>query len=216
MKYDTVVFDLDGTLLDTLLDLTNSVNYSMRYMGWKEYGIDDVRSFVGNGIKKLIERCVPPETCEEDFNKAFNAFKEYYAIHNLDFTKPYPGVLDLMRKLKDRGLKIAIVSNKIDSSVSVLKKKFFNDVVDIAVGDRPDLRVKPAPDSCNLALDLLKSTKETSVYIGDSEVDVQTAQNAGLDCISVLWGFRDKDFLASNGATCFAENTCEVENLILG
>lgn len=216
MKYDTVIFDLDGTLLDTLDDLTASVNFTMKYMGWNEYTRDDVRRFVGNGIKKLIERCVPEGTKDEEFNIAFDKFKEHYALHSLDNTKPYPGVVLLMRRLKEKGLKIAIVSNKIDSAVAVLKEKFFDGLVDIAIGDRPDLRVKPAPDSCNMALEFMKSDKKTSVYVGDSDVDIQTARNAGLDCISVLWGFRDKDFLISHGATCFAENAYDVEKEIMG
>lgn len=214
MGYSTVIFDLDGTLLNTLEDLTDSVNYALGVMGYPVRDIDEVRAFVGNGIKMLIERAVPEKTKPCDVEQTLAHFKEYYAKHNQDKTKPYDGVCELMARLKEKGIKMAIVSNKIHSGVIALRDEFFKDI-EIAIGDMPELRRKPAPDSCFLALDKLKSTVEETVYVGDSDVDLETAKNAGIDCISVLWGFRDKDFLIKKGAGVFADTPDDVERLVL-
>lgn len=214
MGYSTVIFDLDGTLLDTLEDLTDSVNYALSNMGYPVRSIDEIRTFVGNGIQKLMERAVPQGTLSSDIERALEYFKEYYAKHNQDKTKSYDGVIELMARLKSKGIKMAIVSNKIHSGVIALRDEFFKDV-DVAIGDMPELKRKPAPDSCFLALERLGSTVEESVYVGDSDVDLDTARNAGLDCISVLWGFRDKDFLVEKGATVFAETPEDIERQVL-
>ena len=214
MGYSTVIFDLDGTLLNTLEDLTDSVNYALCSMNYPGRTIEEVRAFVGNGIKKLMERAVPEGTLESGVDKALDYFKEYYAKHNQDKTKPYDGVIELMSKLKARGIKMAIVSNKIHSGVIALRDEFFKDI-DVAIGDMPELNRKPAPDSCFLALRQLGSSVEEAVYVGDSDVDLETAKNAGLACISVLWGFRDKDFLVEKGATVFADTPEDVERLVL-
>ncbi|MBQ8413092.1 MAG: HAD family hydrolase [Lachnospiraceae bacterium] len=214
MGYSTVIFDLDGTLLNTLEDLTDSVNYALCSMTYPERTIEEVRNFVGNGIKKLMERAVPEGTLESDVERALDYFKEYYAEHNQDKTKPYDGVVELMSKLRARGIKMAIVSNKIHSGVIALRDEFFRDI-DVAIGDMPELNRKPAPDYCFLALRQLGSSVEEAVYVGDSDVDLETAKNVGLDCISVLWGFRDKDFLVEKGATVFADTPEDVERLVL-
>lgn len=214
MGYSTVIFDLDGTLLNTLEDLTDSVNYALNVMGYPVRNIYEVRAFVGNGIRKLIERAVPENTEPCDTEQTLTHFKEYYAKHNQDKTKPYDGVRELMARLKAKGIKMAIVSNKIHSGVIALRDEFFKDI-EIAIGDMPELKRKPAPDSCFLALEKLGSTVEETVYVGDSDVDLETAKNAGLDCISVLWGFRDKDFLIEKGAVVFADTPDDVERLVL-
>lgn len=214
MGYSTVIFDLDGTLLNTLEDLTDSVNYALNVMGYPVRNIYEVRAFVGNGIRKLIERAVPENTEPCDTEQTLAHFKEYYAKHNQDKTKPYDGVRELMARLKAKGIKMAIVSNKIHSGVIALRDEFFKDI-EIAIGDMPELKRKPAPDSCFLALEKLGSTVEETVYVGDSDVDLETAKNAGLDCISVLWGFRDKDFLIEKGAVVFADTPDDVERLVL-
>ncbi|MBE5944366.1 MAG: HAD-IIIA family hydrolase [Lachnospiraceae bacterium] len=216
MKYNTVIFDLDGTLLDTLEDLTDSVNFALSAMKYANRTLKEVRSFVGNGVRKLIERSVPTGTPVEDIDKTFNYFLEYYNLHNQDKTKPYEGVIDLMYSLKSKGIKMAIVSNKVHDAVLMLQEKFFSEVVEIAIGDMPDMERKPAPDSCFKALELLGSTVEEACYVGDSEVDLATAQNAGLDCISVLWGFRDKELLVSQGAKIFARTPDEVLKEVIG
>lgn len=214
MKYTTVIFDLDGTLLDTLDDLTDSVNHAMSIMGWSLRDKKDVRFYLGNGIKRLMELCSPQGISEEEFNKAFAAFKEYYDEHNQDKTAPYEGVVELMERLKRKGIKMAIVSNKVHNAVLALRDKFFP-YVEVAIGDAPGMARKPEPDSCYKALELLGSTKGESVYIGDSEVDLLTAKNSGLDCITVLWGFRDKEYLMEQGATIFVETPEELEKEVL-
>lgn len=214
MKYNTVIFDLDGTLLDTLDDLTDSVNYAMKSMGWPLREKKDVRFFLGNGIRRLMELSSPDGISEEEFEKAFAKFKEYYGEHNQDKTAPYKGVVNAMAHFKEQGIKMAIVSNKVHSAVLALRDKFFP-YVEVAIGDAPGMARKPEPDSCYKALELLGSTKEESVYIGDSEVDLLTAKNSGLDCITVLWGFRDKDYLMEQGATTFVETPEELEKEVL-
>lgn len=214
MKYTTVIFDLDGTLLDTLDDLTDSVNYAMKAMGWQLRDRKDVRLFLGNGIRRLMELCCPDGISQEEFDKAFAMFKEYYDVHNQDKTAPYEGVVQAMAHFKEQGIKMAIVSNKVHSAVLALRDKFFP-YVEVAIGDAPGMARKPEPDSCYKALELLGSTKEASVYIGDSEVDLLTAKNSGLDCITVLWGFRDKEYLIENGATTFVETPEELEKEVL-
>lgn len=216
MGYSTVIFDLDGTLLDTLDDLTDSVNFAMRTMGWKERSKKDVRSFLGNGIRVLMKKSSPDNATEEEFEIAFKAFKEYYDIHNQDKTVPYDGMIELMKRLKLKGIKMAIVSNKVQEAVDVLKDKFFSDILEYALGDTPGMARKPEPDSCYKALELLGSGKEDTVYVGDSEVDLETAKNAGLDCIAVLWGFRDEDYLVEQGAKVFAKNPEDIERLVIG
>lgn len=214
MRYTTVIFDLDGTLLDTLDDLTNSVNYAMNAMGWEERTKKDVRSFLGNGIRALMKKCVPSNISDEAFEESFAHFKKYYDAHNQDNTKPYEGILELMYRLKEKNIKMAIVSNKVQSAVDALRDKFFDDVIEYALGDAPDIARKPAPDSCYKVMELLGSNQDETVYIGDSEVDLATAKNAGLDCIAVLWGFRDEDFLVEQGAKIFARTPGDIERMV--
>lgn len=210
---DTVIFDLDGTLLYTLEDLTDSVNYALRVCSLPPRSIDEIRMFVGNGIRKLMTRVVPGGEENPLFEKAFEAFKTYYAIHCNDKTRAYDGVQALLRELKNAGYALAIVSNKVDSAVKALRDMYFQDVT-VAIGDREGMRRKPAPDSVFLALQELGKEKAHAVYVGDSDVDLQTARNAGLPCISVLWGFRDREFLTAQGAGIFAELPMEVMELI--
>ena len=215
MRYNTVIFDLDGTLLNTLDDLADSVNYALSKMNYPPRDKSEIRLFLGNGIRNLMKLSVPDGISDEDFDKVFAIFKEYYNIHNQDKTKPYDGVIKLMHDLKNKGIKMAIVSNKVQSAVDQLREKFFSDVIDIAIGDNPDMKRKPEPDSCFKALELLESATKNAVYVGDSEVDMATAKNAGLDLITVLWGFRDRDFLIENGAKVFAEIPADIEREVL-
>ncbi|MDE7322050.1 MAG: HAD family hydrolase [Lachnospiraceae bacterium] len=209
----TVVFDLDGTLLDTLEDLKEAVNYALNFCGMPERTLDEVRRFVGNGVKKLMVRAVPDGEGNPDFDRAFDAFKRYYGEHCNDTTKAYDGIPELLDMLKNKGYTLAIVSNKIDSAVQDLNNRYFPQV-DIAIGDRENLQRKPHPDSVNLALKELGKTREEAVYIGDSDVDLATARNAGLPCISVLWGFRDREFLMKHGAETFVEKPMEIINVL--
>ena len=200
MKYQAAIFDLDGTLLNTLEDLADSTNYIMRSFGHPERTLKEVRCFVGNGIRKLIERSAPKDTPTEEIDRMFDAFKEYYGAHCAEKTKPYDGIMDLLDNLQKQGVKLAVVSNKADYAVKALCEQYFPGYFDEAVGERVGIARKPAPDTVNEVLKNLQMNKSQAVYIGDSEVDVQTAKNAEMDCIAVDWGFRDKDVLEKAGA----------------
>lgn len=213
-KFETVIFDMDGTLLDTLEDLTDAVNYALAKMGMPQRTIEEVRSFVGNGVKRLLELSVPDGLENPLFEETFEVFKDYYALHSSDKTKAYEGVAELLRELKDEGYALAIVSNKLDARVKELSEQFFAGSVSVAIGELDGIAKKPAPDMVYRALDELHMPAETAVYVGDSEVDLLTAQNAGLPCISVLWGFRDEDFLRECGATWFAHTPQEIKNFL--
>lgn len=212
-KITTVIFDLDGTLLDTLEDLKNATNYALRVCGMPERTLGEIRQFVGNGVKNLMIRAVPQGEENPAFEQSFTAFKEYYGEHCNDATRAYDGICELLQELKNIGYALAIVSNKIDSAVQDLNNRYFPQV-DIAIGDRESLRRKPEPDSVFLALQELGRTREEAIYVGDSDVDLLTARNAGLPCISVLWGFRDKEFLVEHGATTFVEKPMEIIDVL--
>lgn len=215
MRYDTVIFDLDGTLLNTLDDLTGSVNFAMESCGFPIRTVDEVRCFVGNGINLLIRRAVPKGTTEEYIDKAFAVFKEHYANHCVVKTKPYDGILDLLKELKEMDIKMAIVSNKVDFAVKELNNRFFKDYISVAVGECENVRRKPAPDSVNKALKQLGSVREKSLYVGDSDVDIATAKNSGMDCISVSWGFRERNYLRENGASVIIDVPDELRKHLL-
>lgn len=214
MKYKLVIFDMDGTILNTLEDLTDSTNATLEHFGYPVHSIEDVRHFVGNGIRKLIERAVPSGLSTERIDEIHRYFLDYYAKHCADKTKPYDGILDLIRTLRKEGCKTAVVSNKADMAVQELCKDYFDGLFDFAVGEREGVRRKPAPDAVEHVLDTLQITKKDAVYIGDSEVDVQTAINAGLDSVIVLWGFRERELLEQYGAKVFAQDTKECLRLL--
>ena len=211
-KYEIYIFDLDGTLLDTLTDLCNACNHALRMCGMKERTKEEVRRFVGNGVRKLMERAVSEGTRPEQTEKALACFREYYMDHSLDNTAPYPGIMEMLEVLHSQGARIAVVSNKLHAATQQLCNQFFRGLVDVAVGEQEDkgIRKKPAPDMVNEAMKLLHYNGEQAVYVGDSDVDLQTARNAQLPCISVLWGFRDRDFLLANGATTFVKIPAEI------
>ncbi len=194
-KITTVVFDLDGTLLNTLEDLTDAVNYALLQCGCPARGIGEVRSFVGNGIRKLIERAVPTGASVELTDRVYAYFMTYYDIHCMDKTMPYQGVPELIRALYEKGYRMAIVSNKADRAVKELNRHFFAPAIQVAVGSTEHGKKKPAPEPVWKALEELGSSREEAVYIGDSDVDLATSVNAGLPCIAVLWGFRERKFL---------------------
>lgn len=200
-KYKTYIFDLDGTLLSTLADLAASTNYALRTHHMPERSLDEVRRFVGNGVKKLMERAIPDGLNNPLFEETFATFRQHYMQHNLDTTQPYPGIMQLLEQLKAEGKNIAVVSNKFYAATRELCRHFFGDLVPVAIGEREDIRKKPAPDTVIEALRELGVDKEGAVYIGDSDVDIMTAKNSSMPCVSVLWGFRDKEFLLEHGAT---------------
>lgn len=209
-QYSTYIFDLDGTLLYTLDDLASSVNHAMREFGFPEHSIEDVRKMVGNGIKKLIERAIPSGKDNPQYDKVYSVFIEHYLKHSLDTTRPYDGIIEMLGSLKKQGKKMAVVSNKYYKATEELCRHFFNDYISVAIGESENIRKKPAPDSVLEAIRRLGADKEDCVYVGDSEVDVETARNSGLPCISVLWGFRKKDFLLKHGAETFIERPDEI------
>ena len=210
MEYTTIIWDLDGTLMDTLQDLWLSTNHALKAYGMKERTFEEVRSFVGNGVRKLIERAVPDGENNPQFEEVFAEFKKHYMVHCKDNTGLYPGIAETLRELKARGMRMAIVSNKLQAGVTELHREWFADTIEVAIGEREGMARKPAPDMVETALRELGVGKENAVYIGDSDVDLATARNAGLPCISVLWGFRDRDFLERHGATTFIEKPDEL------
>jgi phosphoglycolate phosphatase len=209
-----VVFDLDGTLLDTLEDLKNAVNAALAKFGMPLCTLEQVRQYVGNGVRRLMIRAVPAGEENPKFEEAFAEFREYYAKHCLDCTRPYPDVLHLLHELHRRGVQMAIVSNKLDSAVKELNARFFADYVTVAIGESEGVARKPAPDMVWEAQKSLGADPKDTIYVGDSEVDLQTAANAGLECVSVTWGFRDPAFLRAHGAKTFAQTPSDLLNLI--
>ncbi|MBQ8284117.1 MAG: HAD family hydrolase [Clostridia bacterium] len=210
--YQTIIFDLDGTLLDTLDDLADAVNHALQSFGLKTRTKEEVRSFVGNGVVNLMQRAVGEEHLQQ--SNILAAFREYYKAHCEDKTKPYDGVMKLLTELKKRGIKTAVVSNKMDSAVKALTKTYFDGLIGDAVGENEaaGIRKKPAPDSLIAVMEKLGADKQSTVYVGDSEVDIQTADNAGVDCISVTWGFKDEPFLIENGGKIFVDDPMDILN----
>lgn len=200
MKYELVIFDMDGTILDTLDDLAGSLNYALTQSGMPTRTRTEVCNFVGNGIRKLIERGVPDRCTEEQINHVHAVFTEHYKKHCADHTQPYRGILELIQTLRAAGVKTAVVSNKADYGVQELCEQYFDGMFDVAVGERPNVRKKPAPDSVNEVLRQLGVDRTHALYVGDSDVDIETAKQAEMDCVSVLWGFRDREFLLAHGA----------------
>lgn len=199
-KYNTAVFDLDGTLLNTIDDLRDSVNYMLRLNGFPERTTGEVLTFVGNGIAKLVELSLPEKFSTEEFNKYLSQFRNHYSQNSKNKTCPYEGINDILAYLKGRGVKISVVSNKVDDQTKLLCKEYFGGNVDFAVGQKPGVEKKPAPDGVLDALKNISGKKEEAVYIGDSEVDYKTARNSGLDFIGVSWGYRGREFLENLGA----------------
>lgn len=208
--YDIYIFDLDGTLLDTLGDLAAAVNFALRTHGMPQHSVDDVRRFVGNGVRMLMRRAVPDGEQNPQFGQALDTFRNYYLEHSLDTTRPYPGIPEMLSELRRRGKHLAVVSNKFQTATEELCRHFFADTIEVAIGENEaaGIRKKPAPDTVIAAL--WNMGGGSAVYVGDSDVDILTARNSGLTCISVLWGFRDRDFLMQHGATTFVSSPAEL------
>lgn len=205
---------MDGTILDTLQDLANAVNYSLACNGFSTRTVDEVRRFVGNGVIKLIDRASPSNISFDEKKKIQESFFSYYSEHCSDNTKPYDGIIELLKKLRSKKIKIAVNSNKPDFAVKKLCKQYFNGLFDIEIGSRDGVRNKPYPDSVNQVLYEEKIEKSAAIYVGDSDVDIETAKNAGIDGIGVEWGFRGKDFLLEHGAITTVENTDELIKIL--
>jgi phosphoglycolate phosphatase len=215
LKYRLAIFDLDGTILDTLDDLCTSVNHALKLCGYPCRNRQEVRRFLGNGARVLITKSVPAGTADEDIDHTLTLFSSHYGEHCNDVTAPYAGIPELFDVLRNNGIKVAVVSNKPDFAVQILCRQHFPDKLDAVTGERADVRKKPAPDSVNDVMSKLGIAAADAVYIGDSEVDIETAANADIPCISVDWGFRDKDFLEAVGASVIASTMEELQKLLL-
>ena len=209
-KYKAVIFDLDGTLLDTLKDLQEGTNYALRVNGMPERTLDEIRRFVGSGARKLIERVIPGHEKEGVFEKVMEDFNFYYKEHCKDHTQPYPGIAELLHELKQNGYALGVVSNKPDFAVQELIPDYFPDTFASVTGERKGVAKKPAPDLIWEAVKKLNVAKDEAVYVGDSEVDLEAANNAGLPCISVAWGFKGREFLERHNAAIIVESPEEI------
>ena len=215
MHIKAVIWDLDGTLLNTLDDLAASTNAALAANGLPVRTTDEVRRFVGNGIHKLIERAVPEKGVEHPlFQTVLDGFVEHYGEHSKDHTAPYEGIIEVLDALAAQGIKLAIVSNKIDFAVKALSRDYFGDRMCSAVGDDPSRRKKPAPDSVLEAMKQMDVNADEAVYVGDSDVDVITARNAGIPCIAVTWGFRSEESLIEAGACHIAHTPWDIPKIL--
>lgn len=214
-KYELVIFDLDGTILDTLDDLTDSVNYALEKHGYPLRTKEEIRTFVGDGLLMLVRRAIAPEMDETIIQTVLAEQKAYYKEHCADKTKPYEGIMELLEDLKTTGYKLAVVSNKADYAVQILCEQYFQGLFHMAVGEKENVRKKPAPDSVNAVLEKLQTDRADAVYIGDSEVDIETAKNAGLDAVLVTWGFRDAEFLQERGAKTLVNTAKELKSALI-
>ena len=215
MKYKLAIFDMDGTILDTLVDLANAVNYALREAGFPERSLPEIRSYLGNGMFNLIRLSAPEGSSMATINQLKESFTIYYKAHCSENTKPYTGIVELIDELRSQGMLTAVVSNKPDFGVQLLVKDHFPTSFDAAVGEREGIAKKPAPDSVNAVLAELGMKRTDAVYIGDSEVDIATAQNAGMDGVIVTWGFRDEDYLKAEKAQILVHDMQELKQALL-
>ncbi len=209
-----VIFDLDGTLLNTLDDLANAVNYTMRQLGLPEHTVGKVRQMVGNGAEKLFLRAMG-EGNENLLPQALKHFEDFYSVHSRDNTRPYDGIEEMLKKLNAQSVICTVFSNKPHENVGPLCKYYFGDLVAYAQGTYTGKAKKPDPTGVFMIMDKFGCDKSECVFVGDSEVDIQTAHNAGLPCISVSWGFKDRPFLVDNGATVIADDSDQLAECIL-
>ncbi|HNZ82959.1 MAG TPA: HAD family hydrolase [Sedimentibacter sp.] len=215
-KIDTIIFDLDGTLLNTLEDIADGVNYILKKYGYPKRTCKEIKCFVGNGAARLLEQALPDGLSTRNFGSILEEYKKYYLDHNNIKTSPYEGIMDLLEELSVRKYKLAIVSNKNDKNVKSLNKIYFEDYIKTAIGQSDNINRKPAPDMVYKAIDELSADKERTVYIGDSEVDILTAKNANMHCVCVTWGFRDKEFLKDQGAEYLIDEPHELLEFLGG
>lgn len=209
-----VIFDLDGTLLYTLEDLMDSVNYTLEKFGYEQKTIEDVTMHVGNGVQHLVKMMLPENISEEDFKNCYECFKEHYSEHCCDKTHPYDGIMETLKLLKCREVKVGILSNKFQEAAEEVCEHYFDGLYDIVVGESETCKRKPSPDGINLICEKFDVSKDDVLFFGDSEVDIKTAENADVYCVSVLWGYRDREFLAENDAKVFITNPLDIIDII--
>jgi len=214
MNYDTILFDLDGTLLNTLDDLTDSVNAVMDKEGYQQKTKEEIRDFIGDGLKTLMERSLPPGTPEKEILRCLAIFREIYLREMQNQTKPYDEIPAVLKRLKEMGMKVGVVSNKADEATKEMCTYYFQGNVDFAIGDNPERKKKPDPDNVYAALQQLGSDKDKTLYVGDSNIDVITAKNAGLNCVGVTWGYRSLETLLEAGADHIIEKPNQLVTLV--
>lgn len=214
MKHCAILWDLDGTLLDTLADLRDATNYALRQFGCPPRSLAEIRRFVGNGARNQIRLSLPGREDDPDLDQVLACYKAYYNAHCQIKTGPYPGILAVLEQLKAQGYPMAVVSNKPDSAVKILCREHFGELISVAIGETPELARKPDPAMPHFAARAMGAAPEACIYVGDSEVDIRTARNAGMKCVSVLWGFRDEDVLAENGAEIFCRNVSDLPEIL--
>ena len=213
-RYKAIIFDLDGTLLDTLTDLAEGTNYALRVNGFPERTPDEIRRFVGNGARKLIERAVPDGQIEAALEQVRQDFNIYYKVHCKDHTAPYSGIMEMLQELVQQGYALGVVSNKPDFAVQELIPEYFPRIFASVSGERQGVAKKPAPDLILEAMKNLQADSSNAVYVGDSEVDLEAAVNAGIPCISVAWGFKGKKFLEEQQAEMIIEKPSEIQKYL--
>jgi len=216
--FKLVIFDLDGTLLDTIEDLANSTNYALQQHGFAVHSVDEYRFFVGNGVNKLIERALPPEHRNADMISMLKEdFREHYFTHSEECTKPYKGIDALLRELHGKGIKLAVASNKMHAATERLVKYFFPEIpFEIILGQRDRVPVKPHPEIVNEIVSTCNVSKAETLYVGDSGVDAATAYNANVTFAGVLWGFRPQKELEEVGATLFVSEAVDILEIVFG
>lgn len=214
MKYNTIIFDLDGTLLNTLDDLRDSLNAILLHKGYKPRSLEEVKRFVGNGVRQLVRLSVPEDCSEDEVDLILKEFKIHYKNNMQNKTRPYNGIMELLLDLNRYNYKIAIVSNKFDTAVKELAQTYFGNLITVAIGETEEIRRKPAPDSILAAVHELGSDLKYAVMVGDSETDVRTAKNAGITCIAVTWGFRCREVLRAEGADYIIDTPRELLTII--
>ena len=216
MKYKAAIFDMDGTILDTLDDLTNTLNHALETNGFSGRTKKEARRFLGNGVRNLIDLALPEAADAEEKKAVLKDFRQYYSEHCRDNTAPYEGVVELLKKLKDCGIHAAVVSNKADDAVRELCDRYFSGLFEYAAGEKDGVRRKPWPDSVEEVMERFGTEKSETVYVGDSEVDAETGKNAGVDGILVDWGFRDRQELEKLEAAAIVSDTDQLYDLICG
>lgn len=214
MKYDTVIFDLDGTLLNTLDDLTACINIVMQEGGYRLRTKEEIREYIGDGVNKLMERSLPRGTPEEELLHCLSSFREHYLKNMRNHTSPYEGIPEVLKRLKEMNIKVGVVSNKPDEATKEICKHYFHEYVAVAIGDNPARERKPAPDNVYEALKQLESDPDKTLYAGDSNVDMITAKNAGLDSVGVSWGYRSREMLREAGADYIIDKPKELIALL--
>ncbi len=215
MRYKTIIWDLDGTLLDSLEDLKDSTNYALSKFGFAQRTSEEIKKSLGKGVGHLVASSLPCGDKNPHFNEVLEVFKTHYLENSANKTRPYPHIINTLEALKANGVKMAVVSNKFDGAVKEISRKYFGDIFELQIGETKNMRRKPAPDMPLYAMQKLGAKKEETLFIGDSEVDLKTAQNTGIKCLSALWGFKTKEELLENGAQNFAERTEDLSRLLL-